>query len=129
MKDLSASAEAKGHDDLRLRILRSDLTDHQRLAMRTELTREHAAPARITSSVIADAVSTGLLRLAHLAAEDVPDEERFVNDVLTLLAESLDVGVAFLSTVDGETLRFDAVYDRAGMGLRAGMVTALCDTY
>lgn len=60
---------------------------------------------------------------------DAPDEKQLIDDVLSLLVESLDVGLAFLSAVEGETLRFEAVHDRAGMGLRAGMAYPLRDTY
>lgn len=50
-------------------------------------------------------------------------------DVLRLLVESLAVGLAFLSRVDGDTLVIEAVDDRAGMGLHAGDVVPLCDSY
>jgi len=50
-------------------------------------------------------------------------------DVLRLLVESLSVGLAFLSRVDGDTLVIEAVDDRAGMGMSAGDVVPLCDSY
>ena len=71
----------------------------------------------------------GLQALATVAAEDYADPEALIADILTLLAESLHVGLTFLSRVERDTLYVERVHDRAGMGLRSGTVVPLCDTY
>ncbi len=74
-------------------------------------------------------VGAALLRLATLALADAPDVDDALAGILALLADSLDVGVTFLSRVGEATLRVERAHDRAGMGLASGTVVPLCDTY
>jgi len=52
-----------------------------------------------------------------------------IGAILDLLAESLTVGLTFLSRVDGPALHIVRAHDPAGMGLHTGDVIPLCDTY
>lgn len=70
----------------------------------------------------------GFERLAYAAASHA-DPGMLTGDVLALLVESLDVGLAFMARVEGPLLIIERVLDRAGMGLEAGASVALCDTY
>jgi|GEM_PF-3238143 len=65
------------------------------------------------------------------ALVDVPgqDTDQLIEGVLALLAGSLDVGLTFLSRVEGSSLHIVQAHDRAGMGLRTGDVVPLCDSY
>jgi excisionase family DNA binding protein len=74
-------------------------------------------------------VGAALLRLATLALDDAPDVDGAIAAILALLADSLDVGVTFLSRVGGTTLHVERAHDRAGMGLASGTAVPLCDTY
>ena len=67
--------------------------------------------------------------LAGLADEHGQDADRLIEGVLALLASSLDVGLTFLSRVEGPSLHIVQAHDRAGMGLRTGDVVPLCDSY
>lgn len=67
--------------------------------------------------------------LASLADEHGQDADRLIEGVLALLASSLDVGLTFLSRVEGSSLHIVQAHDRAGMGVHAGDVVPLCDTY
>lgn len=73
--------------------------------------------------------SVGLGRLAGFAYSDKAEQGTLANDVLKLVADSLDVGLTFLSTIDSSSLYIEGVYDRAGMGLEEGSIVPLCDTY
>lgn len=75
--------------------------------------------------------STALLQLAALSfdADAEEDVDAAIAGILTLLGNSLDVGVAFLARVTGEALHVEQAYDRAAMGLTAGTVVPLCDSY
>ena len=75
-----------------------------------------------------EGVAAGLGRLAALD-EGVGDAETLVRDVLTLLTDSLGVGLSFLARVDGETLYVERAHDVAGMGLSDHTVVPLCDSY
>jgi hypothetical protein len=77
----------------------------------------------------ADAVVRGLTQLAEVPTASEATFEALVAHVLTLLVDTLGAGLAFLSTIDGDVSRVVAVEDRAGMGLHAGDVVPLRDTY
>lgn len=85
-----------------------------------------AAPTEVAPS---RSVGTALLRLATLALDDTLNVDGSLDGILALLAESLDVGVTFLSRVGGATLHVERAHDRAGMGLASGAAIPLCDTY
>ena len=55
--------------------------------------------------------------------------DALIAGILQFLVESLSVGLAFLSRVEGETMIVEGVVDRAGMGLHQGDAVPLCDTY
>jgi len=75
-------------------------------------------------------VGEGLTRLAALSSTGPEqDVDAFIQGILALLADSLTVGLTFLSRVQGTDLHIEGVYDRAGMGLQRGAVVPLCDTY
>jgi len=75
-------------------------------------------------------VCQGLTRLAALSSTGPEqDVDAFIQGILALLADSLTVGLTFLSRVEGTDLHIEGVYDRAGMGLQRGAVIPLCDTY
>ena len=75
-------------------------------------------------------VGQGLTRLAALSSTGPElDADAFIQGILALLADSLTVGLTFLSRVEGTDLHIEGVYDRAGMGLQRGAVIPLCDTY
>lgn len=57
------------------------------------------------------------------------DSDAAIRSILNLLAESLEVGLVFLSRTDGVALHIERVADRLGMGLRPGDRIALCDSY
>jgi len=67
--------------------------------------------------------------LASLAEEHGQDADRLIEGVLALLASSLDVGLTFLSRIEGHSLHIVQAHDRAGMGMHAGDVVPLCDSY
>lgn len=73
-------------------------------------------------------IATGLERLAALDGGS-GDTDVLVRDVLTLLTDSLGVGLAFLARVDGETLYVERAHDAAGMGLGDDTAVPLCDSY
>jgi len=93
------------------------------------LTARSSEPDARGPGVPSGAVGTALLRLATLALADAPDADGALAGILALLADSLDVGVTFLSRVDGETLHVERAHDRAGMGLASGTAIPLCDSY
>ena len=67
--------------------------------------------------------------LASLADEHEQDTDRLIEGVLALLANSLDVGLTFLTRVEGASLQIVQAHDRAAMGMHAGDVVLLCDSY
>ena len=67
--------------------------------------------------------------LAALADEHGQDVDPLIQGVLALLAGSLDVGLTFLSRVEGSSLHIVQAHDRAGMGMHAGDMVPLCDSY
>lgn len=75
--------------------------------------------------------STALLRLAALSydADAEEDVDAAIAGILALLGDSLGVGVTFLARVANEALHVEHAYDRAEMGLTAGAVVPLCDSY
>lgn len=77
----------------------------------------------------AQAVSACFERLASLGGELEQSADGLIAAVLELLAESLEVGLTFLSRVEGASLHIVRAYDRTGMGMRTGDEIALCDTY
>lgn len=79
--------------------------------------------------VQAEEVTAGLGRLAGLTYEGAASPDTLTKDILALVAESLNVAVTFLSTINNETLYLQAVHDRGGMGISAGEYIPLCDTY
>lgn len=83
---------------------------------------------RDNSGAASGQVVSAMRRLADVSSWS-GDADAFIGDVLALLAESLDVGLALLSRVDGDNLHIVRTHDRAGMGIRAGDVMPLCDTY
>jgi len=93
-----------------------------------------AAPALAGPLATSDSPSAqvcqGLTRLAALSSTGPEqDVDAFIQGILALLADSLTVGLTFLSRVEGTDLHIEGVYDRAGMGLQRGAVIPLCDTY
>jgi len=74
-------------------------------------------------------VGAALLRLATMAHGDAPDADAFVSGILALLVESLDVGVALLTRVEGESLYVERAHDRARMGVVVGCAAPLDGTY
>lgn len=68
-------------------------------------------------------------RLGTISAAPHDGPDRLITDILKLIAESLDVGVTYLTRVDETAVCVERVYDRAGMGLRRGDVVALGDSY
>ena len=74
-------------------------------------------------------VVTGLLRLASLGLNTGPDVDAGILAVLALLADTLDAGVTFLARVEGQDLHIERAYDRIAMGLTAGDVIPLRDSY
>ena len=96
--------------------------DDDRHALAAPDSAKHGLQARVPGD-------QGLQALATVAAEDYADPEALIADILTLLAESLHVGLTSLSRIEGDTLRIERVHDRAEMGLRSGTVVPLCDTY
>lgn len=75
--------------------------------------------------------STALLRLAALSydADASEDVDAAIAGILSLLGDSLGVGATFLARVANETLHVEHACDRAAMGLSAGAVVPLCDSY
>lgn len=66
--------------------------------------------------------------LAELSNER-PNVDALIADILRLLTDSFHVDLAFLSRVEGDRLHIERVHDRAHMGMQAGDVVPLCDTY
>lgn len=88
------------------------------------------SPAAFPSHPVqAEDVQQGLGRLAGLAYQGPSQEDDLTEAILHLVAESLRVGLTFLSTVDTETQYITAVYDRLGMKLQEGTAVPLGDTY
>jgi len=78
------------------------------------------------------ALTTHLATLAQAAAHPVGAADAsdvVLTDILRLITASLGVDLAFISTVDDCLLRIDYVHDRGGLGLAAGDVFPLPDTY
>jgi len=73
-------------------------------------------------------VRSALDALAALVATR-PPASVLVEDVLTLVAESLDVGLVFVSRIDAAAMHVMRVLDRAGMGLAPGAAIPLGETY
>lgn len=86
--------------------------------------QDSAAPTRSDPSVL-----NILEPLAALLKEHRRDVDRLIEDVLSLLARSLDAGVVYLARLEGPSLHIVQAYDRAGMGMRSGDDVPLCDTY
>ena len=97
-------------------------------------TQADAAPALAGPLATSDGpsaqVGEGLTRLAALSSDGPElDADAFIQGILALLADSLTVGLTFLSRVEGTDLHIEGAHDRAGMGLQRGAVVPLCDTY
>jgi len=75
------------------------------------------------------AALTLLERLTAVAFVPGNQGDGLAQAILELLAEVLDVGLTFLSRVEGENLVVVRVHDRAAMGMASGEVIPLCDTY
>jgi len=81
-------------------------------------------------------VSDGFERLAELVDQRVGGGEHLIAKILDMLAHSLNAGLVFLSKVEGSAaaggggwLAIEHVVDRTGMGLHAGDLIALADSY
>ncbi len=68
-------------------------------------------------------------RLATIAADHERSPNARIGGILQLIADGLDLGLAFLARVDGDILRIERAYDRAAMGLHEGTALPLRDTY
>jgi len=76
------------------------------------------------------AITLALLqRLTTIALVPGIAGDDLARGILELLAETLDVGLTFLSRVEGENLVVVRAHDRAAMGMASGDVIPLCDTY
>ena len=74
-------------------------------------------------------VTTGLDRLAGLAYDRPTETDTLISDILRLVAESLDVGVAHLNRIEEGTLYVERVHNRSGMPVHVGDSLPLSDTY
>ena len=59
-------------------------------------------------------------RLSAILADGQEDAGTVVANILMLLADSLQVGMALVTRIEDDTWMIESAYDRAGMGLRSG---------
>lgn len=77
----------------------------------------------------ATGITTGLARLASVAYDHRSSGDSLVLPILQLLAESLEIGQVHVTRVEGETLQYVRVFDRAGMNLHEGETVLLAESY